>query len=255
MAEKEDFLRAVSHDLNAPLRNIAGMASMIATKYRNHIPEDGLARLQRIEANVEVETGLINELLELSRIKTRPEARTMVNFEALLEELHRAFEYELKAKSIELAIRRPMPTLYVERNRLRQVFQNLLDNAVKYMSDRPDGKIEIGHSIADGMHLFYVADNGPGIAPEDQERIFYVFRRAATAIGLAGKGVGLALAKSIVSNYEGRIWVESEPGSGSAFYVALSAECTRGPAERSAHETADSTPECVAAGPSGRAEA
>jgi len=97
MADKEEFLRAVSHDLNAPLRNIAGMATMISARHGKNLPPDALARLERIQANVNAETDLINELLELSRIKTRPEAREYVDFGQLLEELRSAFEYELKS--------------------------------------------------------------------------------------------------------------------------------------------------------------
>ena len=231
MAEKEDFLRAVSHDLNAPLRNIAGMATMISGKYAKDLPADALARLERIQVNVRAETELINELLELSRIKTRPEAREYVDFAELLEELRSAFEYELKSKHIRLEILLPMPRLYVERNRMRQVFQNLIDNAVKYMGRRADARIEIGYEQVDDMHQFYVSDNGPGIAPEDQDRIFRVFRRAKSAADVPGKGVGLAWVKSVVSNYEGRVWVSSEPGVGSTFFVSLYVRCTQGPQE------------------------
>jgi len=231
MADKEEFLRAVSHDLNAPLRNIAGMATMISGKYAKDLPADALARLERIQVNVRAETELINELLELSRIKTRPEAREYVDFAELLEELRSAFEYELKSKHIRLEILLPMPRLYVERNRMRQVFQNLIDNAVKYMGRRADARIEIGYEQVDDMHQFYVSDNGPGIAPEDQDRIFRVFRRAKSAADVPGKGVGLAWVKSVVSNYEGRVWVSSEPGVGSTFFVSLYVRCTQGPQE------------------------
>jgi len=131
MAEKEDFLRAVSHDLSAPLRNIAGMATLILTKWRDTLPEDVMARLSRIQANVEVQSSLIAELLELSRIRTRPEKRSPVDLAALMEELASGFEYELQARGIDLAIRRPLPTLYVEKTRIRQVFQNLVDTAIK----------------------------------------------------------------------------------------------------------------------------
>ncbi len=233
MSEKEDFLRAVSHDLNAPLRNIAGMATMISMKYREQLPEEVIARLQRIQSNVDAETELIGELLELSRIKTRPEKRRMMDFAPLFQSLAHAFEYDLKARNITLEIDEPMPRLFVERNRMRQVFQNLIDNAIKYMTDRTDGKIRIGYSMVDGMHRFSVADNGLGISPADQERIFNVFRRASAAAstGVPGKGVGLALVKSVISNYDGRVWVESEPGKGAVFYVAISVQHTTEPVQ------------------------
>ncbi|HUU21352.1 MAG TPA: HAMP domain-containing sensor histidine kinase [Phycisphaerae bacterium] len=228
MSEKEDFLRAVSHDLNAPLRNIAGMATMISVRHRQQLPEEVIARLQRIQANVDAGTDLLTELLELSRVKTRPQRRSMVHFRELLEDLRGTFEYELKAKGIELSIHEPMPTLWAERNRMRQVFQNLIDNAIKYMVIQADARIEVRYRPVGDMHEFHVTDNGPGVAPEDQERIFHVFRRAAGAsqAGVPGKGVGLALVRSIAQNYDGRAWVQSQLGHGSDFCFALNARRT-----------------------------
>ena len=232
MTEKEEFLRAVSHDLNAPLRNIAGMATMIVLKWRDELPEDALARLQRIQANVDAQTSLIAELLELSRVRTRPQKRELVDMGALIGELAGAFDYELKHRGIELEVGGPMPRLYVEPSRLRRVFQNLIDNAIKYMHREEGGWIRVSYRRAGRMHEFRVADNGPGIPPEQQEKVFCVFRRAANApAGVQGKGVGLALVKSVVSNYDGRAWVESEVGQGSAFHVALGVDNTAPPDE------------------------
>ena len=231
MVEKEEFLRAVSHDLNAPLRNIAGMATMLMMKWRDELPEEVIARLQRMQVNVDVGSELIEELLELSRVKTRPQKRRTVDMQELLGSLAETFEYELKERDIELRIDGWMPSLYLERSRIRQVFQNLVDNAIKYM-DRPSGGvIGIGYVRADGMHQFRVSDNGPGVPPELQEKIFCVFRRGGSVRGarIDGKGVGLALVKTVVSNYDGRAWVESEPPDGSTFCVGLGEHCTRPP--------------------------
>ncbi|MHC4717140.1 MAG: sensor histidine kinase, partial [Planctomycetota bacterium] len=244
MAEKEDFLRAVSHDLNAPLRNIAGMATMISLRHREDLSEEVIARLQRIQANVDAGTDLLTELLELSRVKTRPQRRRMVDFGRLLENARDTFEYELKAKGIELTIHGPMPTLHVEHNRMRQVFQNLIDNAIKYMGVRADGRIDVSYRFVDDMHEFHVADNGSGIAPEDQERIFYVFRRGTKVehASVEGKGVGLALVRTIAQNYDGRAWVRSALGQGSDFCFALSAQRTQPDRESPLdHESPDPT--------------
>ena len=213
---------------------ILSMATLITMKWRDELPEEVLARLGRIQANVDVETGMIQELLELSRIKTQPESRTFLDFGTLMQELADSFEYELKAQNIHLEVAPGMPRLYVEKNRMRQVFQNLLDNAIKYIGHRPNARIQIQYERRDEMHVFSVADNGPGIPAEDHERIFHVFRRSpstATA-AVTGKGVGLAVVKTVVANYEGRVWVQSAPGNGSTFYVALSVFSTEGPQER-----------------------
>jgi len=240
IAERDQFLRAVSHDLNAPLRNIAGMATMIMMKWRQSLPEPVIERLERIQVNVDAQTDLINELLELARIRSRPQKRQWVNMNDLLADLRASFEYDLRQKAIDLQIGPGMPLLYAERNRLRQVFQNLLDNAIKYMPATPKGRIGITYESQDDEHVFHVADNGPGIAPEDRERIFVVFRRAAGPEAVAGKGVGLASVKTIVSNYNGRVWVNTTPGIGSTFHVALAKAATEEPARGPGHDDAQS---------------
>src|SRR4051812_48006719 len=135
IAEKEDFLRAVSHDLNAPLRNISGMATMLLMKNRERFDEDIIHRLERIQKNVEVETDLIAELLELSRIKTRRQRTEDVDLNTMVRELGELFGPDLEGRQIRLVIDSPLPTIHCERARLRQVFQNLVDNAIKYMGD------------------------------------------------------------------------------------------------------------------------
>lgn len=229
MADKDEFLRAVSHDLNAPLRNITGMVSMILLKWKNELPEDAIGRLGRVTANVQAQTELINELLELSRIRSRPQTRENVEMDKVLEDVSALLDYEIKAHNIELRIAPGLPRLHVEKNRIRQVFQNLIDNAVKYMHRAEGGWIEVGHQVCDGMHVFSVKDNGPGIRKEDLSRIFCVFRRAETpeTAKVPGKGVGLALVRTVTSNYGGRAWCESHYGEGTTFFVSLSVENTR----------------------------
>ena len=238
IAEKEDFLRAVSHDLNAPLRNIAGMATMLLHKHRESFEDDVINRLERIQKNVEVETDLIAELLELSRIKTRRLKLEPVDLGVLLGEVADVFEHDLRGKGIAFVVDTPMPRLNCERARLRQVFQNLVDNAIKYMGDgaAADGSSEAAPARAKAIHVgctvrgdeaeFYVRDTGIGIDPEDLDKVFYVFRRGknAAAQNVPGKGVGLASVKSIVETYNGSIWVESRRGEGSTFRFTVNGQ-------------------------------
>ena len=226
IAEKEDFLRAVSHDLNAPLRNIAGMATMLLMKYRERFDDDIVHRLERIQKNVEVETDLIAELLELSRIKTRRMKMDAVDVDAVVHDMSGLFEDDLKRRQITLTIDAAsggggggLPILICEKARMRQVFQNLIDNAIKYMGDGPRREIHVGCRLLSDEAEFYVRDTGIGIDREDLAKVFYVFRRGKNSaeMKVAGKGVGLASVKSIIETYGGRIWVESEPGKGSTF--------------------------------------
>ena len=222
IAEKEDFLRAVSHDLNAPLRNISGMASMLLMKNREKFDEDVIHRLERIQKNVQVETDLISELLELSRIKTRRQRLEPVEVGAMVHELGGVFENDLKTRNIALVVDSALPVLECERARIRQVFQNLVDNAIKYMGDGPNRSIHVGCRVWAAEAEFYVSDTGIGIDPEDLDKVFFVFRRGKNCgVNTAGKGVGLASVKSIIETYNGRIWVESQLGVGTTFRFTI----------------------------------
>lgn len=223
IAEKEDFLRAISHDLNAPLRNIGGMVTMLMTKNKDELSEEACGRLDRIKKNIDVETDLINELLELSRIKSKQRVLALVETESLVWELRGMFESDLKTRQIDLIVETSLPALYGERARIRQVFQNLIDNAIKYMGDRPVREIRIGCKIELAEASFYVRDTGVGIHPDDVQKVFYVFRRGRSEITqkTPGKGVGLASVKSIIETYSGRIWVESQLDVGTTFRFTI----------------------------------
>ena len=248
----------MSHDLNAPLRNIAGMATMLLHKHRESFEADIVNRLERIQKNVEVETDLIAELLELSRIKTRRLKLEPVDLDALVREVAEVFEHDLRGRGIRFVVDGLLPRLNCERARLRQVFQNLIDNAVKYMGEgvpaggatgegssgdgaaagggavptSPLKEIHVGATVRADEAEFYVRDTGIGIDPEDLDKVFYVFRRgkAAAVQNVSGKGVGLASVKSIVETYNGSIWVESRPGSGSTFRFTVNGQYVLGPA-------------------------
>ena len=223
IAEKEDFLRAVSHDLNAPLRNIAGMAAMLLNKHKDDFDQDVVHRLERIKKNVDVETDLIAELLELSRIKTRRQKMEAVNIESMIWDLRGVLENDLKSRAIELIVDSSLPTLNGERARIRQIFQNLIDNAIKYMGEGERREIHVGCSIRMTEAEFYVRDTGIGIDPEDLDKVFFIFRRGknTAATNITGKGIGLASVKSIVETYNGKIWVASKPGEGSTFHFTI----------------------------------
>jgi signal transduction histidine kinase len=227
IAEKEDFLRAVSHDLNAPLRNIAGMATMLLMKNRERFDEDVIHRLERIQTNVKIETDLIGELLELSRIKTRRHKMELVDLGSMVNELGDMFENDLRTKVIDLIVDNPLPVVRCEKARMRQVFQNLIDNAIKYMGEESGVReIHVGCTIKSGEAEFYVRDTGMGIEPEDIDKVFCVFRRGKSAAvqSVAGKGIGLSSVKSIIETYSGNIWVESKPAQGSKFIFTLNGQ-------------------------------
>ena len=224
IAEKEDFLRAVSHDLNAPLRNIDGMVTMLKRKHGSELGEAVLHRLDRIKHNVGVETELIGDLLDLSRIKSRRDEMEPVNLTALIEDLKNVFENDFRENEIEFIVESKLPVLLAEKGRIRQVFQNLIDNAIKYMGDGEVRRIAVGCLLRREEATFWVRDTGIGITPDQADKVFYVFRRGTNHTGVAGKGVGLASVKSIVETYQGRIWAEPNMEGGTTFTFTVNAQ-------------------------------
>jgi signal transduction histidine kinase len=224
MKDKDEFIRAVTHDLNAPVRNIAGMTKMLIMKYREQLNEDALSKLERIAANARAESELLADLLELSRIRSQPGKTQRVKLTELVASIGEALAYDLESRGITLAISPDLPTLTADRNRVRQVFQNLVDNAVKYMpDDAPIKQVTVGCERDGEQTLLFVRDTGRGIADKDHERIFQVFQRARYSGDHAtpGRGVGLASVKTIIETLGGRIWVDSEPGQGATFYFTF----------------------------------
>jgi len=222
---KNDFLRTVSHDLNAPLRNIAGMTTMLQRRFGEDLPEEVNHRLERIAANVKIESSMLDDLLELSRIRMRPGECEEVDLNELVRSIFEALEHEIIERRITCRVTTVLPHVEVERNLARQVFLNLVDNAAKYMGDRPTQTITISHCIAGDRVVISVADSGPGIAAADRERVFQVFRRGseASTAGVPGRGIGLASVKAVVEHWGGEITLESEVGVGSTFAVSIPA--------------------------------
>ena len=223
ITEKEEFLRAISHDLNAPLRNISGMVSMLQRK-KDTFDKDTLERFDRIKFNVEHETTLINELLELSRIKTRRGQMEPVHLEEMVWNLRGVFENDLRTKDIAFVIDSVLPQLHAETPRVRQIFQNLIDNAIKYMGGGYTREIHVGCVLRNDEAEFYVRDTGQGISPDEVGKVFVAFRRGKREEKGTGKGIGLASVKSIVENYAGRIWVESKLGEGTTFRFTINGQ-------------------------------
>ncbi len=222
---KNEFLRTVSHDLSAPLRNIAGMTTMLQRRFGDSLPEEARHRLERIAANVELESSMLDDLLELSRIRTRPGECEPVDLHELVAGIIQALEHELGERGIECGIETTLPTVHVERNLARQVFLNLIDNAAKYMGQRPTRRITISHALEKRTLHVSVADTGPGIAASDQQRVFQVFRRGSEAgtTGVPGRGIGLASVRAVVEHWGGEITLQSEVGVGSTFKVSIPA--------------------------------
>lgn len=225
LAERARFFRAMSHDLGAPLRNIAGAITLLRRRHARIMPDDALEVFDRVERCIDLELGMLHELLEISRLGAVEERPEPVETGAIARALVQTFHHDLKSRAIDLLIHEPMPVVHVESARFRQTLQNLVDNAIKYMGERPERRIEIGARALPDAIEFSVRDTGPGIPAREHDSIFEVFRRASgTPRDVKGVGVGLAAVKAIVERWGGTIRVESAEGNGSRFVFTVPPE-------------------------------
>ncbi len=208
--ELESFVYTVSHDLNSPLISVLGYIDLFESDFGSQLPDEAKFYLERIKASSGYMQSLIKDLLELSRVgrvQTEPDD---VDMGDLIDEITN--EIRSRNPGVAVDVKDSLPTLYMNPLRARQLFANLMQNAVKY-AKRPDVRIEVGaESDGNGLVTVSVADNGPGIAPENRDRVFGVFERLET--GEEGTGIGLAVCKRIAEINGGRIWIaDSEVGT------------------------------------------
>ncbi|HEX2995073.1 MAG TPA: ATP-binding protein, partial [Anaerolineales bacterium] len=216
-AELERFTYTVSHDLKSPLITIRGFLGYIEQHALSGNMERLKDDLQRISAATDKMQRLLNELLELSRIGRLMNPPENIALGNLVQEVVKLLEGRLQERNVEVIVHDDLPVLYGDAQRLLEVIQNLLDNAVKFMGEQPKPVIEIGtYGEENGMPIIFVRDNGIGIAPQYHERVFGLFNKLNPNI--EGTGVGLAIVKRIIEVHKGRIWVESEEGQGTTFY-------------------------------------
>lgn len=217
--ELERFTYTASHDLKSPLITIRGFLGYLEKDIRAGSTERLQADIKRISDATEKMHRLLTELLELSRVGRIVNEKQDVPFGTIVAEALRRVEGQRNQRHVPIRIGSDFPTIHVDKERVIEVVQNLVDNAVKFMGDQAEPQVEIGHAIKDGQDVFFVRDNGIGIKKEFHERIFGLFDKLSP--DSEGTGVGLALVKRIIEVHGGRIWVESEEGRGSTFYFTL----------------------------------
>ena len=219
-AELERFTYTVSHDLKSPLVTINGFLGYLEQDAASGNMDRFKVDSQRIHNAVDKMQGMLNELLELSRIGRLVNEPEIIPFGDLVHSATELVHGQIEAGGITISLQPNLPAVYGDRHRLTEVLQNLLDNASKFMGDQPNPHIEIGqHGREDGKVVFYVRDNGIGIEPEYHEHIFGLFNKLNSKA--EGTGIGLALVRRIIEVHGGRIWVESEAGAGSTFLFTL----------------------------------
>ena len=232
-AELRQFAQFTSHDLKTPLATVANLCDEVLDEFGNEIPAEAQRLIEAARQRAFRMSATIDELLK-STISLHAQAET--DEFALGDTIAEALELvrpQLADKGIEVTIAPELPWVVGDRARVREAFYNLLSNAAKFIDKRP-GRIAVSAEIGDDTCVVCVADNGPGIPREEWPRIFVPFRRLPAHSEVPGSGLGLYFAKGIIEQQGGRIWVESELGKGSRFYVLL-----KRAGEAKAHEPAE----------------
>ncbi|UOQ69664.1 sensor histidine kinase [Hymenobacter volaticus] len=231
--ELDSFAYVASHDLKEPLRGIHNYSLFLLEDYAEQLDAEGVDKLQTLVRLSQRMENLIESLLQLSRVGRQDLVVEVLDMNELLIEVVELLAPRFEQTGTTVTVSHPLPVIRGDKVRLREVFNNLLTNAMRY-NDRPDKIVEVGVVPAeeaeqkgfanpDDFHVFYVRDNGIGIDPKHHSNIFKLFKRlhGQEKYG-GGTGAGLAIVKKMVEKHGGTLWVESIKGEGATFYFSLS---------------------------------
>lgn len=219
-AELEQFAYVASHDLQEPLRMVSSFLTQLDKKYSDDLDEkanqyinfavDGAKRMRQI----------ILDLLNYSRLNQEKNKREYVDLNSIIEDVKALERSHIEETKAEIKYS-DLPTIHANTGPIKQLFQNLINNAIKYQETGNQPLVEIGFSETDNHWKFSIKDNGIGIKEEFQKTIFQIFQRLHTRDHYSGTGIGLAISKKIVERHGGEIWLESAEGEGSTFYFTI----------------------------------
>ncbi|SEW30180.1 PAS domain-containing sensor histidine kinase [Natrinema salifodinae] len=215
----EQFAYAASHDLQEPLRMVSSYLQLIERRYADALDGDGEEFLEFAVDGAERMREMIDGLLAYSRVETQGDPLEPLDLDSLLENVFEDLQLQIEETDAEITVE-DLPRVRGDGSQLRQVFQNLLSNAIEYNGDDPP-RIRIDADRRGRKWVISVEDDGIGIDPDDQDRVFDVFQRLHSRDEHPGTGIGLALCQRIVERHGGEIWVDSEPGEGSTFSFTL----------------------------------
>jgi PAS domain S-box-containing protein len=219
-AELEQFAYVASHDLQEPLRMVASYTQLLARRYTGKLDEDADEFIGFAVDGARRMQELINDLLTYSRVGTRPLQPEAVDTNQLVDQVVNDLTAAI-ADSHASVLRNELPMVQGDPTQLRQLFQNLIANGIKFHRPSTEPQVQVSAARENGAWTFSVRDNGIGIEPQYQERIFALFQRLHTRADYPGTGIGLAICKKIVERHGGQIRVDSAPGRGTTFLFSL----------------------------------
>lgn len=213
----EDFAFVVSHDLKAPLRGIASLAEWLKDDYADKIDDEGKKKLSMLISRTNQMNNLITGILEYSRIGRIQEPSEAIDLNLFIKEMLENLQIP---SNITIAIDPDLPAVTYPPIQLREVFQNLIGNAIKFM-DKEKGLIQVKHTTVGPYMQFSIIDNGPGIDPKFFGNLFKLFQPLNRAKTSESTGIGLSIVKKIVEQWGGKVWFESEVGKGTTFHFTI----------------------------------
>jgi signal transduction histidine kinase len=218
--ELESFAYSVSHDLRAPLRAIDGFSKFLIDDPNYSLDQESVRLLNLIRSNTKKMDQLISDILSLSRVSRNSLKKSRLDMGKMaISMLNEVASPDLQKKFSIIA--GEMPEAFADSTYLKQVWINLISNAIKFSSKTNEPQIELGGYSEGNFNVYYVRDNGVGFKPEYGHKLFGVFQRLHKADEFEGNGVGLAIVQRIIHRHEGKVWAEGKPGEGAVFYFSL----------------------------------
>lgn len=218
--ELRTFNSMVSHDLQAPIRSLSGFSKLMIKRYEDQLGDDGRELLHMIDQNAKHMSALIKGLLKFSQLNKTPMSLVLVDMKEIAAEVIRDVKQTYPNVQIQFSVA-DIPPAKCDLVLTRQLWYNLIENAVKYSSKQKHPKIEIGCDNDNGTNIYFVKDNGAGFDSKYSDKLFDMFQRLHTYDEYEGTGVGLALVNRIVQTHAGKIWAESQINGGATFYFTL----------------------------------
>jgi light-regulated signal transduction histidine kinase (bacteriophytochrome) len=219
--ELESFSYSVSHDLRAPLRIMDGYSQILQEDYSNSLEKEAKDLLKNIRGNAKRMGVLIDDLLAFSKLGKQEVQKSNVDMQTLVQDVVRELQAATN-QNVNIKLNQLLPAS-VDSSLIRQVWSNLISNAVKYTSKSEKPVIEIGSRFQNNEIIYYVKDNGAGFSMEYVHKLFKVFQRLHRQSEFEGTGIGLAIVYRIISKHHGKVWAEGELNKGATFYFTLPA--------------------------------